>query len=53
MLQNFQDHQFSYERAHYFGLFVRGAVAAVKNIYGENQTESFISVIVQLMDKRK
>jgi hypothetical protein len=40
-LQDFQDHQFAYERAHEIGLFTRETAMAMKNLYGENRTESY------------
>lgn len=40
-LQGFQDHQFSYERAHQIGLFERETAAAMKDLYSENRTESY------------
>ena len=40
-LQDFQDHQFSYERAHQIGLFERETVEAMKDLYSENRTESY------------
>jgi len=38
-LQDFQDHQFSYERAHQIGLFERKTAEAMKDLYSENRTE--------------
>lgn len=40
-LQDFQDHQFSYERAHQIGLFERQTAEEMKNLYSENRTESY------------
>ena len=40
-LQDFQDHQFSYERAHQMGLFERETAEAMKDLYSENRTESY------------
>lgn len=40
-LQDFQDHQFSYERAHQIGLFERETAEEMKDLYSENQTESY------------
>jgi len=40
-LQDFQDHQFSYERAHQIGLFERETAEAMKDLYSENRTESY------------
>ncbi|WP_257300409.1 DNA-binding protein [Haloarchaeobius sp. FL176] len=40
-LQDFQDHQFSYERAHQIGLFERETAKAMKDLYSENRTESY------------
>jgi hypothetical protein len=40
-LQDFRDHQFSYERAHRIGLFERETAAAMKDLYNENRTESY------------
>lgn len=40
-LQDFQDHQFSYERAHQIGLFERDTAAAMLDLYSENRTESY------------
>ena len=42
-LQDFQDHQFSYERAHQIGLFERETAEAMKDLYSENRTESYSS----------
>lgn len=41
ILQDFQDHQFSYERAHQIGLFERQTAEEMKNLYSENRTESY------------
>ncbi|MFC6765223.1 DNA-binding protein [Natrinema soli] len=40
-LQDFQDHQFSYERAHQIGLFERQTAEEMRNLYSENRTESY------------
>ncbi|MFB6178499.1 MAG: DNA-binding protein [Halorientalis sp.] len=40
-LQDFQDHQFSYERAHQIGLFDRETATEMQNLYSENRTESY------------
>ncbi len=40
-LQDFQDHQFSYERAQQIGLFERETAEAMKDLYSENRTESY------------
>lgn len=40
-LQDFQDHQFSYERAHQIGLFERDTARRMKALYSENRTESY------------
>ena len=40
-LQDFQDHQFSYERAQQIGLFERETAEEMKNLYSENRTESY------------
>ncbi len=40
-LQDFRDHQFSYERAHQIGLFERETAEAMKDLYSENRTESY------------
>jgi hypothetical protein len=40
-LQDFQDHQFSYERAHQIGLFERQTAEEMKDLYSENRTESY------------
>lgn len=40
-LQDFQDHQFGYERAHQIGLFTRETAEDMKNLYSENRTESY------------
>ena len=40
-LQDFQDHQFSYQRAHQIGLFERETAEEMKNLYSENRTESY------------
>ncbi len=40
-LQDFQNHQFSYERAHQIGLFEQETAEAMKNLYSENRTESY------------
>ena len=40
-LQDFQDYQFSYDRAHQIGLFERDTARAMKGLYSENRTESY------------
>ena len=40
-LQDFQDHQFSYERAHQIGLFEPETAEELKALYNENRTESY------------
>ena len=40
-LQDYQDHQFSYERAHQVGLFERETAEAMRDLYSENRTESY------------
>lgn len=40
-LQDFQDHQFSYERAHQSGLFTKETAEEMKDLYNENRTESY------------
>jgi len=40
-LQDFQDHQFSYDRAHQIGLFERDTAAEMKALYSENRSESY------------
>lgn len=40
-LEDFQDHQFSYKRAHQIGLFERETAEDMKNLYNENRTESY------------
>jgi hypothetical protein len=40
-LQEFQNHQFSYERAHQIGLFERETAEEMKELYIENRTESY------------
>ena len=40
-LQDFQDHQFSYDRAHQIGLFERTTAEEMKELYSENRTESY------------
>lgn len=40
-LQDFQDHQFSYDRAHQIGLFERDTAEAMKALYSDNRTESY------------
>jgi hypothetical protein len=40
-LEDFQDHQFSYERAHQIGLFERETAEEMKTLYSENRTESY------------
>ena len=40
-LEDYQDHQFSYERAHQSGLFERETAMAMQDLYSENRTESY------------
>ena len=40
-LEDFQDHQFSYERAHQSGLFERETAEQMQELYSENRTESY------------
>lgn len=40
-LQDFQDHQFSYDRAHQIGLFERDTADEMKALYSDNRTESY------------
>lgn len=38
---DFRDHEYSYERAHEVGLFEAETATAMKELYGENRTESY------------
>ena len=40
-LQEFQNHQFGYDRAHQIGLFERDTAEEMKALYSENRTESY------------
>jgi hypothetical protein len=40
-LQDFQDHQFSYERTHQTGLFEKETAEEMKTLYSDNRTESY------------
>jgi hypothetical protein len=40
-LEEFQDHEFSYERAHQIGLFEQDTAEAMKDLDSENRTESY------------
>lgn len=40
-LEDFQDHEFSYERAHETGLFERETAERMKEIYSDNRTDSY------------
>lgn len=40
-LQDFRDHEFSYERAHEAGLFEKETTEEMKHLYSENRTESY------------
>jgi hypothetical protein len=40
-LKDFQNHQFSYERAHQIGLFEKQTAEEMKNLYSDNRTESY------------
>ena len=52
-LQDFQDHQFSYERAHQIGLFERETAEAMKDLYSEHRTESYYGGGVPQESKRQ
>lgn len=38
---DFQDHEYSYERAHQIGLFEEETATAMRDLYSENRTESY------------
>jgi len=40
-LDDYQDHQFSYERAHQSGLFERETAEKMQELYSQNRTESY------------
>lgn len=40
-LQDFHDHQFSYERAHQMGLFEKDTAEEMRQLYSDNRTESY------------
>jgi hypothetical protein len=40
-LDDFEDHEFSYERAHESGLFEQETARAMQDLYGDNRTESY------------
>jgi len=40
-VEDFQDHEYSYERAHQIGLFGRKTAESMKDLYSENRTESY------------
>lgn len=40
-LADFRDHEFCYRRAHEIGLFERDTALAMRDLYGENRTESY------------
>lgn len=40
-LQDFQDHQFSYERAHQIGLFDKETAEELRELHSDNRTESY------------
>ncbi|KZX46284.1 DNA-binding protein [Haloarcula sp. K1] len=40
-IQDFQDHQSGYERAHEVGLFTKETAKSMKDLYAENRTESY------------
>jgi hypothetical protein len=40
-LRDFQDRQFSYERAHQVGLFEQETAEGMRTLYSENRTESY------------
>lgn len=40
-VEDFRDHEYSYERAHEVGLFETETAATMRNLYSENRTESY------------
>jgi hypothetical protein len=40
-VEDFRDHEYSYERAHQIGLFGDETAESMKNLYSENRTESY------------
>lgn len=40
-LEDYQDHQFSYDRAQQIGLLERETAEQMKTLYSENRTESY------------
>jgi hypothetical protein len=40
-LDDFQDHQFCYDRAHQIGLFEKETAESLRDLYSENRTESY------------
>lgn len=40
-IDDFRDHEYSYERAHEIGLFDRETALAMRDLYSENRTESY------------
>lgn len=40
-IEDFRDHEYSYERAHQLGLFERTTAIAMQDLYSENRTESY------------
>ena len=40
-IEDFRDHEYSYERAHQVGLFEVETAEAMRDLYGENRTESY------------
>jgi hypothetical protein len=40
-VEDFRDHEYSYERAHQIGLFGEETAGRLKNLYSENRTESY------------
>jgi len=40
-VEDLQDHEYSYERAHEIGLFGRETAGSMKDLYSENRTESY------------
>lgn len=40
-VEDFRDHEYSYERAHQVGLFEFETAEAMKDLYSENRTESY------------
>lgn len=40
-IEDFRDHEYSYQRAHEVGLFERETAEAMRTLYSENRTESY------------